>query len=267
MTDEEIVIGENGVCTQTFRLAALDVDAGQKLRMSSLLRHMQEMAFEHTDLLGIGREKTLDQGILWVIARVEIEVVSRLPVYHEKITMETWAGEMMSIVFPRHFRIIDEDGNVLMRGIALWMLFDEKERKMAFPAEHGIQIEGRSEGGERKIPGALRSPDGSEGSLGRASLHTTYAEIDLNGHTNNTHYADWLDNLFSLEWHKEHEWSRLQINYLKEVPYDTDVSIRYKQEGEQVLAEGRIPSEEGWEAAFRIRAIYREATHVSKADS
>ena len=59
-------------------MLADDVTMFRKLRPSVLLRLIQEISIAHTEALGAGRAKTLDKGVLWVVARMKIEI-SRLP--------------------------------------------------------------------------------------------------------------------------------------------------------------------------------------------
>ena len=49
------------------RLKNKDVNIYRKLRTSTLFEMLQEISIAHTEQLGAGREKTLDQGFLWVI--------------------------------------------------------------------------------------------------------------------------------------------------------------------------------------------------------
>ena len=54
------------------KMLADDVTMFRKLRPSVLLRLIQEISIAHTEALGAGRAKTLDKGVLWVVARMKI---------------------------------------------------------------------------------------------------------------------------------------------------------------------------------------------------
>ncbi len=70
------------VYERRFRLKSSDVDKDRRLRTSVLFSMLQEAAIAHTEELGMGREKTLDRGLLWIVTlqRAEIE---RMPLYDE----------------------------------------------------------------------------------------------------------------------------------------------------------------------------------------
>ena len=51
----------------THTLLSSDVDASRRLRLSTLFTMLQEASIAHTAALGMGRDKTLDRGLLWII--------------------------------------------------------------------------------------------------------------------------------------------------------------------------------------------------------
>ena len=56
-------------------LRSKDVDMFRRLRTSELFRLLQEASIRHTEQLGMGRDKTLDKGILWVLLMQRAEIV------------------------------------------------------------------------------------------------------------------------------------------------------------------------------------------------
>ena len=70
------------------------------MRLSVLMRLFQECCIAHTEELGMGREKTLDRGFLWVINSETIEI-TRLPEYDEEITLLCRPGPRQSIAWGR----------------------------------------------------------------------------------------------------------------------------------------------------------------------
>ena len=166
-------------------LRSADVDAARRLRLSTLLTMLQEAAIAHTTQLGMGREKTLDRGLLWIITLEQVRI-RRLPVYDETVTLLSWPGRTMHLYFPRYFRLTDAGGETLAEASLLWGLMDVSTRSLVFPEEHGIGIEE-----ERSLP-ALPFPKApARASLSEAGTFTVpYSYTDLNGHMNNTRYFD-----------------------------------------------------------------------------
>ena len=127
------------------------MDAGQRLRLSRLFTFLQEASIAHTTLLGMGREKTLDRGLLWIVTLQQVKV-DRLPVYDEDVKLLSWPGATMHLYFPRYYRMEDKDGRTLLTGSALWALMDRENRKMVFPEEHGVHIDGETGEGPLPLP-------------------------------------------------------------------------------------------------------------------
>ncbi|MEE8722813.1 MAG: acyl-ACP thioesterase domain-containing protein [Eggerthellaceae bacterium] len=59
------------------------------MRLSRLIETFQEAAIANTELLGRGRERTLDRGILWAVVGRSLRV-NRWPRYGERIVVESW---------------------------------------------------------------------------------------------------------------------------------------------------------------------------------
>ena len=205
-----------------FRLKSSDVDKDRRLRTSVLFSMLQEAAIAHTEELGMGREKTLDRGLLWIVTlqRAEIE---RMPLYDEDVVLRSWPGRTMHLLFPRYFSLETEAGEPLLKASSIWSLIDARTRAIVFPEKHGIEIEGVTTGAEIALPSAPRpvgqaasgqadsaaQPVGANGLADGAapkirtaerSFTVPYSFVDLNSHMNNTRYFDLAeDMIFDLE--------------------------------------------------------------------
>lgn len=173
------------VYAESVLLRSKDVDLYRRLRSSELFRMLQEAAIRHTEQLGMGREKTLDKGILWVLLMQRAEIV-RMPEYDEEIVLKSWPGKTMHLLFPRYYSVETSAGEPLLKASALWSLLDAKTRKVVFPEKYGVEIEGIVTGGEISMPSSVRKAE-----CGREQDFTVpYSFVDLNGHMNNTRYFD-----------------------------------------------------------------------------
>ena len=167
-----------------YTLLSSDVDAQRRLRLSTLFTMLQEASIAHTTELGMGREKTLDQGLLWIVTLQQASI-RRLPLYDETVTLTCWPGKTMHLYFPRFYRLHSGD-ETLVEASALWALIDSKTRKIIFPEEHGISIEGEMSGTDPAFPKAPKLPELTE----ESAFTVPYSYTDLNGHMNNTRYFD-----------------------------------------------------------------------------
>ena len=179
------------VYTTTLRLRNKDVNLHRRLRTSTLFEVLQEASIRHTEELGMGRVMTLDRGLLWVVTLQRAEI-SRMPAYDETITVETWAGNTMHLLFPRYYRVLGEDGETLLSASALWALVDQEARRMVFPDRYGVTIDGVVTGNEIPLPSPPKKAAGEA-----SSFTVPFSYVDLNGHMNNTHYFDLAEDLLA----------------------------------------------------------------------
>ena len=178
------------VYQKQYKLRNADVDLYRRLRPSVLLTMLQECAIAHTEELGMGRDKTLDRGLLWIIALQRISI-RRMPVYDERITVRTWPGKTMHVFFPRYYEVVAEDGQVLIRGSALWTLINAETRTFIFPQQEGIDVPGVVTGNEISLPSGLRSIPAMQ----KRTFTVPYSHTDINGHMNNIRYIDECENM------------------------------------------------------------------------
>ena len=215
-------------------LRSKDVDLYRRLRSSVLFELLQEAAITHTEELGMGREKTLDKGLLWVVTMQRAEI-RRMPEYDERIVLRSWPGKTMHVFFPRHYSISTEDGELLLRANALWMLVDAQTRRMVFPDRHGIVIEGSTLPDELPLPvSPARLPLTEE-----SRFTVPYSYVDLNGHMNNTRYFDLFEDLIPAA----AEGKRLravETEYLSEVCLGKTLALRWGRENGRYYLEGAL---------------------------
>ena len=172
------------------KLGGSDVDMHMKLRTSTMFSLMQQAASMHCDALDLGPEHTIGRGFLWVITRQKAEIIS-MPKYEDDIILETWPGNTKHVIFPRYYRFLDKNGNVLVNASSVWTLIDASARTLATYDKHGISLEGLVTGEEITLP---RAPQPIDFSVQREFI-VPYSYIDLNGHMNNTRYFDLAEDL------------------------------------------------------------------------
>ena len=173
------------VFSETLLLRSTDVDLYRRLRTSVLFRLLQEAAIRHTEQLGMGRDKTLDKGILWVVLMQRAEI-ARMPEYDEQVVLKSWPGKTMHLLFPRYSSLETASGEPLLKASAIWGLVDAHTRSVVFPEKFGIEIDGLVTGDEIAMPSAVRKADGDR----EQTFTVPYSFVDLNGHMNNSRYFD-----------------------------------------------------------------------------
>ena len=235
------------VYERRLRLVSSDVDMRRRLRTSILFGLMQEAAVAHTEQLGMGREKTLDRGILWVVTLLRAEI-ARMPEYDEEVILRSWPGKTMHVLFPRYCALDTAAGEPLLRASALWTLVDAGTRKLAFPERYGIEIPETVTGNEIDLPSAPRPLPLQE----ERAFTVPFSYVDLNGHMNNTRYFDLAEDCLP-DAAEGKQLTGLCAEFSREVRFGETISLRWG-----VRDDRRYFAGEADKSLFRMSLTYAD---------
>lgn len=231
------------------KILASDCDRYQRLRNSSLLRFLQEASIADVERVGVTRDKTLDRGFLWAVARIAF-AIQRPVLYDEKVVVSTWAGKSRHMLFPRFYEVKDQSGNQIVHASAVWVLISAETRKAILPESYGIDVPG--EAFAEPLPSSLKALKHVE----MKGMHEVqYSEIDLNGHVNNTRYMDWLDDLAGMDVMKDTFTSCLHINFERECSWKEQVKFYCDKKDELFRIDGVIESGTAFAAEERRQKL------------
>ena len=174
----------------SMRVGSRDVNLFRRLKTSSLFQIFQELSVIHAAGLGFGTDEVLAKGVVWVITMQRVEI-NRMPEEQELIYLETWTGKTAHLLYPRFYRVCDEQGNILIQASSLWTLMDIESRKMLSTEQFGHEIIDMSCGQEIALPGAPKKAAAENSS----SFTVPYSYLDQNGHMNNTRYFDLAEDI------------------------------------------------------------------------
>ena len=112
-----------------FIISNNDVDYRFNLKPANLYRIFQDIALKATEEVGSDSISLAKRVIDWVITRMDVEI-KRLPRCNEKITVCTYPGKDLAMLYPRFFYILDEKNEPIVRASSIWALIDAKTRKV-----------------------------------------------------------------------------------------------------------------------------------------
>lgn len=231
------------------KILADDVNMLRELRTSVFLREVQEAAIAHTEALGAGRDKTLDRGALWIVVRLRAEI-ARMPEYDEKVVLRSWPGATMHVLFPRYYELATEEGETCVRASAIWMLMDEKTRRMAFPEKYGVKLPAVRTGTELPLPEGVREEETE-----KVFVHPVrFSDVDINGHMNNSRYLDAVEDALGADFLSRNRLTDFEIEYKSEVKCGRRLTIAHSEKDGRICCVGRT----GSNVCFRFTAGYEE---------
>lgn len=221
---------------QTFDIDSFDVDYFNRLKLSSLFNKMEIVSTRHANELGIGSDKLIEKDMVWVLARVKIEMYS-YPKWQQKIKIKTWPGSLIKILVPRYYLFEDEQGNIIGKAVSLWTFLNFKERKLVVPILDHLNYPDTSH-----LPVVLDVPAKIHLDLDMKFMHqhiARYSDIDINEHVNNSKYIEWMTDCVDYKKYQGFIIKSIQINYLKEVLEGDKVDLFSNMDEERVVIEGR----------------------------
>lgn len=205
-----------------YEVLSCHCDPYSNLRASALCTFLQEIAWLHSEKMGIGWEDLMDQyKFFWALTRMKVKVYNP-PQWGDIITIKTWSRGTDGVQFFRDWQVFDAQGNICAIGSSIWIIMSSETRKVqrtAFLAEKfPLQGEQVFPGKMKKIP-ALKNPE--------YSVYTPikYSELDVNMHMNNVSYLIRFLDEESFEFRKEMQIDELELNFQHETTAGTFIKV------------------------------------------
>ena len=174
--------------TGDYRVNANDVDQNNIVSASNILRYMQDAATSAMEEDGPSYDALMEQGLSFILSRIRLSSYAPLHA-HDRIQAQSWAWESRGVQFNRCYRIL-RDGVIVAEGVSVWALVGLNDRKLHRVSEHNFPYR-QDDLIELDLPARFRIPDDVGLNL-MGERTVEYADIDRNGHTNNTRYPDVL---------------------------------------------------------------------------
>ena len=204
-----------------FIISNNDVDYRFNLKPANLYRIFQDIALKATEEVGSDSISLAKRGIDWVITRMDVEI-KRLPRCNEKITVCTYPGKDLAMLYPRFFYILDEKNEPIVRASSIWALIDAKTRKVIVDKDTIKKLPPETSEHELALPGKIAASE-NKALVETRTIH--YSDLDFNCHMNNVRYVELLMDVHDFEFYKTHRPSFISLNYMKEIREKDKVSV------------------------------------------
>lgn len=223
---------ENGaVCRENYEVKTYDCTPRRQMSVTALLRGAAELADVHLGMFDLSYEQLAGMGMAFLLTGVEVRI-ARMPTMREQVTFSTWHRGVERVRFLRDVEMSDAQGNRLATYSSQWVLVDPESHKIKRPSclpELNRVPMRQCEALNRVEP--LHLPDHM---VLAGHRRVGYADLDYNGHLNNTKYtdiiSDWVPG--GLE---EGYFTRLRLDFqgearlgeILEISTATDGKLRY----------------------------------------
>ncbi len=158
-----------------------------RMRISSLLRYAQDIAWRHSEELGFDRGWYQARGLGWVVRGVELALHEPVPIGHTLRVATAVVGHRR--IWAR--RLVEcrlADDSLAARVTTDWVLLDGRNRITRIPEDFGVAfLNPEIEADILRVPPPSASPVHGLG------FRVRPRDLDPLDHVNNAVYMDWVD--------------------------------------------------------------------------
>ncbi len=224
---------------QEFLIKYCDVDFKDELKVSTALSYMEEVACASADELGFGYAYVKPRGYAFMVSNICCEFIKPIPL-GERVKIVTWPTPPTHVIFGREYQFLNAAKEACINASSRWVLIDWRTGKLLQSktlTEQDYSTYNTAKvltDVKWKIPTFSRE----EGEL-KFSLRIANSEYDHNMHVNNTRYADYCFNCFSVDELAKKKLKKFCITYVKQCKEGETLSFYRKLvEGGSFLVHG-----------------------------
>lgn len=187
------------------------IDRFGKLSASYLFYQMQDIAWEHANILGFGFDKLKKEQQFWVLSRLLVKI-ERRPVWGENFTLETWSRGTDGFYGYRDFNFVDEAGRNIIKATSSWLVINAETKRI-------VRLSDFNDFPKYEESVFGENADKVKSPYSNAELHFTpvlFNEIDINQHFNTGRYIERIIDSYDFEFHEKHDLVEFELNFLKE---------------------------------------------------
>ena len=235
------------------RLSGLDMDGRGHCKASALLNHLQNAATLAAEDGGFSREVLVERyGAFWMLARSWYRL-SRPLAFEDKLTIRTWHRGSRGALMYRDYDIL-ANGQPVGESVSAWVLASlQGHRLLRLGA---IAELAETSGGALCKTMTLAKLHQPEGLRHKENRLMRYSDTDLNGHVNNTRYADFACDALEMErLGPDRFLSSMQIGYLAECRPGEELLLWTKEQDGAHFVQGM---DEGGKSRFEAALIFGE---------
>ncbi|HQP48536.1 MAG TPA: thioesterase [Spirochaetota bacterium] len=206
---------EPALHTEQFTVRAYETDPHGLMSMTTLCNYFQEIGFNHAEHLFSVLPAAEVAQYAYVLTR--LHVILEHPVrWKESITITSWLSPMTGRFAIRNFRLFDESGNAIGRGVNSALFFD-LTRRMSVPIpENAKSIPVKDcmaiSDDFAPLPRPLKSNSEMNFTVG-------YHDLDTYRHVNNVRYIEWALETLPFDIQNGCFLEEMEINFRAETGY------------------------------------------------
>lgn len=217
---------------QQFTIKYCDCDFKDEMKLSTALALMEEVACSSADELGFGYAYVRPRGYAFMVSNICMEFLKPVCL-GQNVCLKTWPLPPTRATFGREYQFLNEEGDVAVSASSRWCLIDMRMGKI-LPSK-AIDNQDYSTYNTRRVfeevVWKIPTFRPEEGEL-CYTMTVASSDYDHNMHVNNTRYADYCMNCFSIEELSTRKVKKFSISYVKQCKEKDELCFYRKRTGD-----------------------------------
>lgn len=212
----------NPIWETTTKVRAFDVDANDRLKVSTVFDYFQDAASNDAERRQFGYSEFVPKGLFWVLSWMKIECV-HFPKFMDEVKIQTWGKRQFKLYSLRDYLLLNASEEIICRGTSAWLLLDSKTFRPKILTQLYPELQlFDSKDAIPDLPQKIKPPDRVESVF---STQIRYSDIDLNQHTNNAKYVEHILDCFDEDFLKERSIKTLTVSFNAETKYGDIIEL------------------------------------------
>ena len=208
--------------TKKYEIHYYEVNSKLRCKFSSIINFIEDIGTQQSEHLGGGIEYCAKNNCGWVFYKYDIKM-HRYPMFGETISITTQPIGFKKFYGLRKYMIMDEEGNLIGEGLALFFLIDiEKRRPTRIQKE---QYEFYGVDGDMDYDISMDKIEKKDEEQYNKQFDIRYSDIDSNNHVNNVKYIEWAMEAVPLDVLNNYDLKRIKVIFEKETTYGERVLV------------------------------------------
>jgi len=195
------------------------------LNLASLFNYLQDIASDHAENLGFGRDDLMKDKRFWALSRMYAEI-REWPVWEDTIIVKTWPNGTDKLFALRNYEVKYPDGRHIAYGTSSWLILDYATRRIQRPEAALTHFKRNFQSQDSPLRYADKLEGLSEESISAEPFRIKVSDLDINLHTNNVKYLQWVNDSYDLDFVMKNIPVSVEINYLSESLFNEQVFIK-----------------------------------------
>jgi acyl-CoA thioesterase FadM len=219
-----------------YRVRFEESTPAETMRTAIYLAWVADVAWQHSVLLGFGRDWYSARGLFWLVRALRLHVVRPAVTYGE-VLVSTEVVAYRRVAARRLSEVRDPSGALMARVEIDWVMTNERGVPTRVPTDfHKFVMNGASTFEMLKVALPPTPPEAAEG-----TFHVRRRDLDPLDHVNNSVYIDYLEEALQ---------NAGQADLLASTPRRYEIDFAASAERDDLLTGRTWPIDGGW--AYRL---------------